>query len=365
MIDGSIITFGDSKDVVSWIKCWKLGVNVILENSCTLRHKLDYGFILTYFPYNSILEIIYTIVMPIIFTCGLIFTTVNFCEKKNFINLIIIVCSIINPHTLLLLERSNWDLYIYFSIIILCLSRNYYLKIFLITINSLVKYYPILLIINVFLSKNNINKKILTSVLIFFLISIFIFFHFEETVEILRNNLFGASIRYSFSFQALIKIFQNLVIENNYIYIIFILGILIIFVYLIYTFKIFEINKIKLNIIFFEEKLFILSGNIILFSYLLFNNQYYRDVFILLCLPLLIKISNVKSNFNFIILILIGRYVYNIFTNNFIIWSKNFDYLVFRNVLDFIVVTLIAIVLSRLNIDLIKNVLNYKTKKNS
>lgn len=349
IVNGEIINFGDAKDVASWIKCSKMNIDIISDNSCTLRHKLTYGYIITFFPYGKFIGFLYQTLLPIFFIVSFLLVTVFFCKREKKLDLFLITLAIFNPHTLLLLERGNWDLLIYFSLILICLSNNSILRLIFIIINSLIKYYPILFFL-IYLTDTNSNKsKTFNILLIFIIFFSFIFYFYEPTLKIIEENLYGASIRYNFSINALIQIIMKYLSNNKY------------FEILIYfSFILFFLNYLRLHLLSkdlrinfgLEEKLFLLSGSIILFSYILFSNFYYRDTFIVLCLPYLIKISNNYKNLNWILYLFIFRFIYNILTNNFIIWRKSFEYLLLRNVFDFCVIIVILSILIKFALNL-------------
>jgi hypothetical protein len=351
IINGDIVTFGDAKDVNSWIKCSKLNINIIFENNCTLRHKITYGYFITFFPYNEILDKFYKTYLPLTFIFLFVITTVRFCERKKIIDLLIVSFAIFNPHTLLLLERGNWDLLIYFSIILVCVTNNNILKSLIIIFNTLIKYYPIVFLISIFTYKRVFLKNFFYLFLSVLIIIVFLFYYREPTIIIFKENLYHASFRYNFSAYAMIEAIKQLFKNENFFQIFILLA--LIFIFFDYIKKNIIEKEFSLNFS-FEEKLFLISSLVVITCYFGFSNFYYRDVFFILCLPLLIKLSNTKKNLNIVLYIFLSKFIYNILTNNFIIWRKNLEFLPIRNFLDLITIIIILCVSIKLYSKLIQ-----------
>jgi len=291
---------------VNAIKCEKT------SESCGV---FNYGQILLYLPFNKNLDFLYYKILPpffIIIFVFLIFKIIKLNNKKDYFLILILL---FNPSSLLLLERANFDLLIFITIILICYSKFFWINYFLIGFSFLSKYYPISFFVNFFIEnklRTNLKSTILFSSCLIFSF-IFIFFHISEFKEFINNSGYSkAGYHYLFSIKTIAKVIKYL-FDTNYI-------ILLVFFYSLYIFlsiKIFfYLQKKKLfnfcDLYKIEDKLFILGANTLIVCFLFFSNWYYREVFLILSLPLLIRLKNeTKLNIiNFIINFIILRYLF-------------------------------------------------------
>ena len=117
--------------------------------------------------------------------------------------------------------------------------------------------------------------------------------------------------------------------EFNYIFLIAFTYI-IFFTSSIYLYKYFiKRNSFKsLSITNVQEKLFLIGVNTSIFNYLLFSNYYYREIFLILSLPLIMKlISNTNSKIFKIILSLVYIRYFFLYIYNYFILNENFYYI--------------------------------------
>ena len=298
--------FGDWYYFVNAIKCEKI------SESCGV---FNYGQILLYLPFNKNLDFLYYKILPplfIIIFVFLIFKIIKLNNKKDYFLILILL---FNPSTLLLLERANFDLLIFITIILICYSKSFWINYFLVGFSFLSKYYPISFFVNFFIEnklRTNLKSTILFSSCLIFSFT-FIFFHISEFKEFIENSGYSkAGYHYLFSIKTIAKVIKYL-FDTNYI-------ILLVFFYSLYIFlsiKLFFYFQKKKLFNFFdlyktEDKLFILGTNTLIVCFLFFSNWYYREVFLILSLPLLIRLKNeTKLNIiNFIIIFIILRYLF-------------------------------------------------------
>ena len=122
-------------------------------------------------------------------------------------------------------------------------------------------------------------------------------------------------------------------------------------------------------------KLFLIGTNTILFNYLIFSNYYYREIFLILSLPILIKLKNTLKidTIKYFIYFIIFRYLF-LHVYNYFILNENFTHIngirVFYNsfltvftiksILDFILMIVLSGILFFYNFEIFKILFNKK-----
>ena len=347
--------FYDAKTVSSWIECYKLGYDVLNKNTCTVSSTIaTYGKIVFYLPINEYFKAFYNILFPVIFFFFFIFINLYFNKSKYISHFILVLLAVCNQRNITAFERGQFDIYIYFLVIFLAYTNKnnliIYGKTLLLSFFSLAKLYPAILVCYSFFYK----KKII-SILMLFLISflIYILYNFKHYTSVI-STIPSPGIRWDFSFWALPKYINT----SDYIYknfIFFFLITLIIF-YFIFL-KNFIEKEIYFDLNQIEEKLFLLSGNLLLFCYFASHNFYYREIFFTLCIPLFVKLSlkkNISSAFCYFFII---RYFYILATNHFIIFRYQINLAIIQQVLDLILMFLILLFSLKINFQYISKIL--------
>jgi|TARA_B100001964_G_scaffold85964_1_gene96965 hypothetical protein len=301
--------FGDHKEVINWIKWNYLGFDIFQDN-INFR-KMSYGPILLLLPFDIKLEIFYLNYLPYIIIVFLLSSITFLITPKNKIGYVVLFLSICNPSTLLLIERMNFDIFIFLITIFIIFNRFYFINWILISFLSLVKFYPVILGINIMLE--NKNRKILMLILIiltFSLLSIlYLYSNFEKYQLILEATYYKAGYHFLFSLKTIPKILKYL-FHWNYIFLV--ITFLIIFTLLTtYYYKVVKKNKLidLINVYSLETRLFLLGSYILLICYLVFSNYFYREIFLIMLFPFLFKFHNIKS-IKFFIHFIIYRYIY-------------------------------------------------------
>ena len=306
--------FGDHNYDISWLKWNYLGFDVLQDNN-NLFDKLDYGPIFLVLPFNFKLEIFYLNYLPYITIALLLFSITFLISPQNKIEYIVVFLSIFNPSTLLLIERMNFDIFIFLIAIFIIFNRFYFVNWILIFFLSLVKFYPVVLGLNMILE--NKNRKLLTLILIILGISLlsilYVYFNFEK-YRIVFESMGGwkAGYHFLFSLKTIPKVLKYL-FHWNYIFLVIVF--LILFTMLsIYFYKLIKKNNLTdlIDIYSSETKLFLLGSYILLIFYIVFSNYVYREIFLIILFPLLLQLYNTKSiNFlTFFIYLIIFRYIF-------------------------------------------------------
>ena len=309
--------FVDYLHQITWLKCKYLGFDLFSEKSleCPEITRFNYGKIFLIIPYNDLLDIFYRSYLPYVIIFLFIFSVKKILNPNNKITYFLFFISIINPSTILLLERVNIDLIIFLILIFIVYNRSFLINWILIFFISLVKIYPIFLAVNIFFeNKERSLKKTYIIISLFLVLSAsYIIFNFGEYEYMLKNlSSAKAGYHYLFSLNTLPKILKYLT-GINYIF-------LLTFFYITFIFfliKIYNIIKIKFNDYNFdlyqaEIKLFLIAGYLLFFCFFVFSNWFYREVFLIATFPLIVNVYfKFNDKFSKIILhFIIFRYLF-------------------------------------------------------
>tara|TARA_A100001035_G_scaffold275207_1_gene268256 strand:- start:886 stop:2097 length:1212 start_codon:yes stop_codon:yes gene_type:complete len=322
----------DNKSELGLFRDWIVTLNDIYcqssnKNGC---RPFQYGPILLYLPFNDILKDFYYNQFPILLIILFIFF-LFLILKNNKYDFVLIPLIIFCPTTLLAIERGNIDLLLFLIAVLICLNKYFYLSCMLVGWSFLVKYYPITFFANLFTYTNKKSlihlKVVIFSLLIISLI--FIFIKKQILFDFIDNaSASKAGFHLLFSAKAHAKFFKYS-FKFNYIFLIAFTYI-IFFISSIYLYKYFiKRNSFKsLSITNVQEKLFLIGVNTSIFNYLLFSNYYYREIFLILSLPLIMKlISNTNFKIFKIILSLVYIRYFFLYIYNYFILNENFYYI--------------------------------------
>jgi len=359
---------------------WKIVVNDIY---CTEIKKIDcrpfrYGPALLYLPFLTLLEGFYYQIFPNLLIVLFILSIFIIFNKFHKENKLLIFCIILSPTSLLAIERGNFDLLLFIFAILICYNRFLYINIFLISFSFLIKYYPVTYFLNIFThKKNNPFLSMRVVFLITFILSaLVLYFHKEIFLGAFDSSSASkAGYHLLFSIKSTAKVLKY-IFSINYILLLAITYLsffIIIYLFIKYLYK----NKIneKLSLDKIEDKLFLIGTNTALFNYLIFSNYYYREIFLILSLPILIKLKNILTNDNikYFIYFIIFRYLF-LHVYNYFILNENFTHVngirVFYNsflmvvtiksILDFILMIVLSGILFFYNFEIFKILFNKK-----
>ena len=191
----------------------------------------------------------------------------------------------------------------------------------------------------------------------------FFFYLTGESLELIQHKLKIISPTWGnqFSIRSLSLVLKKLK-DFDYSMVLIISYIFFIFSSIV-SFKIFQKSNFisKINISFFEEKLFILGSNLSIAVYLISDNVHYREIFLILLLPLVIKLKDsfkIKI-FKYLFYFVLFRYIFLIFSNYFIMFKKYFAFIYIKAFSDLVLVSLFTAVCVIINIEILKQ---YKKK---
>lgn len=320
--DMEIILFGDFKYLFKIINCNNLGFDVYSSNDCYKDYygSFLYGPLILIFPsISNEFSIFITYFLSTVLILSFIFLTIKMINPNNLLKYLLTSLILFNPTTLFLYEKLNIDILIYiFLIITVYYTRNVLIKFFIVSCLTLIKFYPIVFI-GIFLIENKIKKKNI----IYFFSSLFLFFLFlylfwENLVSISATlEYVSQSFRYSFSLNTLSKIINHILNPDNKAFVkIILIFINILIAFLLYNFYLYKnLNHIKIN---FDknDKMFILSSTLSVSLYLLFGNNFYREIYLIGTIPFIL--NNYKINF--------FRYILNLFIIKYIFLMIFFPY---------------------------------------
>ena len=349
--------FADWATPIKLAICHKSGFNVFYPSEC-LNYPFNYGNILLYVPYFQIFEKFYFFYIPITICLLFIFSIVSLIKPKKFFEYFLLILIILAPSTLLAIERGNHDILIFLFILLMVYFNSSTLNFLILTLTSLARYYPLALMVNFFIEKKRSITQIIITLLLFTMTLGFFFYITGESLELIQHKLKIISPTWGnqFSIRGLSLILKKLK-DFDYSTVLIISYIFFIFSSIV-SFKIFQKSNFisKVNISSFEEKLFILGGNLSISVYLISDNVHYREIFLILLLPLIIKL---KDNFEikifkYLFYFVLFRYIFLIFSNYFIMFKKYFALLYIKAFSDIVLVSLFTAICVIMNIEILK-----------
>ncbi len=308
--------FSDFLYLFKIANCHHQGFDVYSVNTCYRDYygSYLYGPLVLLIPSMS-LEMVNFIIYPISTLLILLFVylTVKILKPNNVFKYFLASVILLNPVTFFLYERLNIDIIIYIFLILLVYStKRNYIQLLIISCLTLIKFYPaVLSILFIIKNKNKIIKGLFYSILSLTLLMIFIYIFWENLKSIAASLEFvSQSFRYSFSLNSFSKILSHLLNNEN----ILMYKIILIFgnLFLSLVFFNFFLNKIILNFDIQSEKnlhMFILSATLSISLYLIFGNNFYREIYLIGVMPYLINKSKIKF-FTYFIYIYLFKLLY-------------------------------------------------------
>ena len=226
-------------------------------------------------------------------------------KTKNKLFLFIVLIFLFSKINLLLLERLNIDIVIFILSCLILSYSKFYLKFLLYFLSLNLKLYPLF---SIFIFIENKRRFYLT-----LLISILLFIIFKDQILLMKSNMIPYAMIIAYGFETLARGIYHystninfLINDENYIF----FKNIVIFFGTIYTLIIFFINfkfgkKLIYSKLTYEETLFLLGGGIYIGTYLMTTNIDFRLIFLLLTIPMLIKLSKNLYIYVFIVCCLI------------------------------------------------------------
>ena len=333
--------FADWTVIISAMKCKLQGYDVFLDNPCDFWNRRHvYGSILLFLPYNTNLNNLYSIYIPIFFNLLFLYVVISHINFKKIEQVIIYILFIFSPATLLAVERFNIDILIFLILLLICHLRSNLFKSILIVIISLAKFYPVITSI-IFLFKG-INKKNLSYFLISVAFIALILFLDNDNLAKVFSNIGQATASHRLAFG--IMHFSNFPTLNTKFPVEHLLIFSISLMSVVYFFSYLVLKKDKFlsnfNFEIYSDRLFFIGGVVCVSTYLLLSNYIYREIFIFLTLPFLLKTINQSHFAKFTILLIVIKLVLSPFTFYYI-FSLNDDTLnIIKSILDNLIMSI-------------------------
>jgi len=360
--------FIDFKIPLEWLRCHSLGVNLLTLEAlnCGDRNvsQFNYGQAFLHLPYNDLLDNFYRNYLPWILIFSFIFFSVKIIQLNNFTHYLLLYLALLNPSTMLLLERMQIDCIFYLAIIFCAYNRYYILNWILGIYFALIKFYPISILLTIFVEN---KERSLKSVLYIILLLSVIFFGYllinKDSYWFTLNHMLPGKAGYHFlyslnSFPKILKYLFGIKYQ-----------ILLLIFYSLFIFSVIKIFKrLILNQDIYrdtlyskESKLFFISGYFNLFLFILVSSYAYKEIYLILSIPFILLL-NFKYNLKiakFIIYLLIARYSYlfiyaflNVhdginFVNSVRVFSNYFIFAIsVKALLDFILLSILISMLA-------------------
>jgi len=355
---------------------WEFIVQGLECKSNLQKCDFSYGGIFLLLPYTNEFNFFYYKVIPILFIILFVFYVVKIIDLKKPKYIFLTLLLIFNPSTLLALERANTDILFFIILLTICYSRIYFLNFILINFSFLAKYYPITFFINYFIEKK--DRSNIKSLSLVFLSILFCWAFISFDQDGLKGLLgkpgetyfrIGAGWEYYFSIKAIPRVVRY-IFDYNYIFVLFIWYSFFIFL-IIKLYKYFEKLKIFKNLSLdrIEDKIFILGINTLFLCFILFSNWYYREIYLIASLPLLIRLKDERKlkQINYIFTFIVLRYFF-LFIYSYILLQGTHHYIdgqrIFYNsflflatikgAIDFILMSILSSFLVFYNFEIIK-----------
>ena len=357
--DKRLYLFEDYNQIIAVIKCKSLGIDVYTLNPCDRLGRIhSYGNSFFFIPFYDHLNKFYFIYFPfltIIFFLLVIAVHFNF---KSFKQIFLFLIFLFNPSTVLLVERLNFDIFIFLFTVVICYFRKSLLSLIIILFLTLSKFYPVVLSFIFFLNNKRFRNNL--ALFIIFFISIFSFGkdYFQVFLDILINKdlLVSADYKFNFSFWALKRI---PILSNNFSQNFLMLLSIIFFLLFYFVGILLGMNLVKKNLIFknfnYFETLYICCCSILILTFFLHHNLYYRLVFIFGLIPLSLQRSRQCKFFNYSINFIILYLLFFSLSNYFSLFLENDFLLIFRYMFDICLVSIISGLFTILGFNLLKS----------
>jgi hypothetical protein len=296
-----------------------MGINLFTSTEviCNTRKipTFNYGHAILIFPWSETINVFYRDYLPHIVIFLFIILTVKIIDPQKKIEILLLFLCLINPSTLLAYDRLNMDLFVYILAITVCFNRIYFINWILTLFLSFVKIYPAALFINIFFeNKKRTLTKIFLIIILLILFTIIYFFYFTDYILYFLNNVSSgkAGYHYLFSLNSLPKIFKYIFNVNYQLLLLVFYSLFILAVIAIYKKYNSSLKDIGNDIYSYNSKLFMIGGYITLISYVIFSNWFYREIFLILMIPYIVR-AKINSQYNIsslLIYFFIARYFF-------------------------------------------------------
>jgi len=340
-----------------------------LYDACPLFGKDNFifniGNILLYIPYFKFLEKFYFFYFPLILCSIFIYTIIKLIDRKNFLNIALLILIVFSPQVLLVLERCNVDLIIFLFLIIMVKINQPFLSFAIINFVTLLKYYPAALITNFVVErKRSLNKNIFIILIFFFTLACLMYLS-GESFELIRYKLNAVLPTWGnqFSLQSFAILLSKL---RNYDFNTILVITLSIFIILSFSFyKYFQniLENIELDENNFKYRLYIVGSNLIIAVYLITQNIHYREIFLIALFPLILELKDNKKIifFKYFVLFIILRLIIFYFTNYYVFFEKIYNLLYIKAFLDIVMMSIFFGLTIFFNLKLMKKLFNYRS----
>jgi len=294
-----------------------------------------------------------------------IYTITKLIDRKNFLNIALLILIVFSPQVLLVLERCNVDLIIFLFLIIMVKINQPFLSFSIINFVTLLKYYPAALITNFVVErKRSLNKNIFIILIFFFTLACLMYLS-GESFDLIRYKLNAVSSTWGnqFSLHSFAILLSKL---RNYDFNTILVIALSIFIILSFSFyKYFQniLKNIELDENNFKYRLYIVGSNLIIAVYLITHNIHYREIFLIALFPLILELKDNKNIifFKYFVLFIILRLIIFYFTNYYVFFKKIYNLLYIKAFLDIAMMSVFFGLTIFFNLKLIKKLFNHRS----
>ena len=332
IVDKEYFIFFDWQTIIFFNQCQYNNIDVYALKVCDksifpypMMYNYGPSFLWLPFPFFENLNFLYLKLVPIILIFLFVYLVIRIIDPKSKISYILTFLILMNPGTIQLVEKFNFDLIVFLITILIIYSNRNILNSMLILIMASVKFYPIVIIYKFIFLNEKFNKFILYTLITFVIFLFYFYINIEDIKKIfmsdlLKNMTVGAKNFYIFSINdylldrkdEILKLPESIhlldiykIIENK------LLNIILFAVLIIFFSKLFFKKKLLKNNYFeIKTQMFMISSIILITTYLIHPNVFYREIFIILLVPLLYNFhKKYKGIFTYFMYFLITKYL--------------------------------------------------------
>ena len=361
--EGRLHIFLDWSEFVKISECYRHGVNVYVLNKCAMT-LLNIGNIILYIPFYQNLEKFYFFYFPLTLCFVFIYIIIKLIDRKNLLNIALLILIVFSPPVLLVLERCNFDLMIFLFLIIMVKINQPFLSFSIINFATLLKFYPAALITNFVVERKRSLKKNIFIIFIFFSTLTCLMYILGESFELIRYkiNIVSSTWGNQFSLQSFAILLSKFKMYDFNTILFITLSIFIILSFSLYKFFQNSLKNIELDENNFKYRLYIVSSNLIILVYLITHNIHYREIFLIALFPLILELKDNKKIifFKYFVLFIILRLIIFYFINYYVLFKKIYNLLYLKAFLDIIMMSIFFGLTLFFDLKLIKRLFNHK-----
>ena len=157
IVNGEYFLFFDWQTIIFFNQCQSNNIDVYALRICdkaVFPYPMIYGygpsFLWLPFPFFENLNFLFLKLIPLVLIFIFVYFVIRIIDPKSKISYILTFLILLNPSTLQLVEKFNFDMIVFITTVLIIFFNQKILNSILILIIASVKFYPIVLFINFF-----------------------------------------------------------------------------------------------------------------------------------------------------------------------------------------------------------------------